>query len=75
MRQERPSRHRQSRRHTRDMTTLPTHRCPNCGCPTSSETCYADRADRDDECSLIVWFCAEACADSYHESGRELVIA
>lgn len=40
-------------------------RCPNCGKFANREDAFHDRKDRSDDCSPILRFCNERCADKW----------
>ena len=41
-------------------------KCPQCGKFVSPENGFYDRENREDECSLVLAFCDEGCANSFH---------
>ena len=40
-------------------------KCPTCGRFASPEYGFYDREEPEDECSLVVVFCDEQCADAF----------
>ena len=43
------------------------YKCPSCGRFVSPEDGFYDREARHDEFSLVLAFCNEDCADSWHD--------